>query len=88
MKETFMKLDIFKGVKDLELWNKSEKWYYKYGLFLLSSEDMHDAMSVVAMVFVISWGGDVEVVDKEVGVFRAEDGVVVAVLFSHGFVAC
>ena len=53
---------------------------------LLSSEDVRYEMSVLAVVLVISWGGNKEVMDEEVGVLRVEDGVEVAVLFAHGFV--
>ena len=42
--------------------------------FLIVVEDVSHAMSIVAMIFVISWGRDVEVVIKEVGVLRIEDG--------------
>ena len=49
--------------------------------------DVSHAMSIVSVVAVVSWGGDVEVVDEEVSVLRVEDGVEVAVLFAHWFVA-
>ena len=61
-------------------------WFFLY--FRLVIRDVSHAMSVVSVVLIISWGGDVEVVDEEVCVLRVEDGVEVAVLFAHRFVAC
>ena len=49
--------------------------------------DVSHAMSIMSVIAVVSWGGDVEVVDEEVSVLRVEDGVEVAVLFAHWLVA-
>ncbi len=51
-------------------------------------EDVGHAVRVVSVVLIISRGGDVEVIDEEVGVLWVEDGVEFAVLFAHRLVTC